>query len=444
MNIFIVGAGRVGFHLARLLSNENQDVTVLDSNTSQLELVDNMLNVRTVPGNAASITLLSEAGAGGADLFVAASGSDEINLIAAASAKGLGAKQVVARVEDPTYIEATILYEATLGIDYLLSPVALTALEIINYIESPGMIAMEEFGRGLVQMRQMRVRKSSATEGKTVKDLALPPGVLLGVITRNGATVVPHGDTIIEPGDLVTVFGKRDQMVQAQKLFREVEPGPQTVVIMGGGGIGLHLSQVLEHRQPSVKLFEWQPVRCQELAGKLTKTMVVCRDATSRSDLEEEAVGNAHVFVATTSDDERNIMASILAKETGVDRTITVVHQPDFVPLATKLGIDHAVTPRACIANRVLKLVHQKTVSSLAVLEEGQIEIIEFKVDADASVVGKPLKEARLPRGTLVATILRGNDVIVPRGDDVIQAGDSVILIASVPSFDSVRRLFQQ
>ncbi len=447
MNVFIAGGGRVGFHLARLLSIENHDVTVIEKDPNRVKRVDYTLDVSTIEGTGVSVMLQKEAGVGKADLFVSATGDDEVNLIAAATAKGLGAGQVVARVDDPTYLEANILYETVLGVDYLLSPEALTALDIVKYVENPGLVASESFARGMVKLQQMRVTKSPTSGGKTLKDIDLPPGVLLGVISRKGNALIPHGDSIVEPGDVVTLIGKKDRMASVKDLFQGTDPKLERIVVMGGGSIGFHLAQVLQNRQVKVKVFDWNMERCKVLAATLDKAKVVNRDATTREALAEEHVEDADVFVSTTDDDERNIMAGVLAKEVGVTHTISVVHQPDFVPLVGKLGIDHAVTPRASFANRVLKLVHQKSVSSLAVLEEGQVEVLEFKVTGETPILGKTLKDAferRVAPGVLVASILRGEHVIVPRGDDEILAGDALILIAAPGSLESVTKLFQK
>ena len=442
MNIYIAGGGRVGFHLARLLSMEGHDVTVIETDQNQIEHIDYSLDVGTLRGNATDVVVLKRANVGAADLFLAVTGEDEVNLIAATTAKGLGAKRVVARVHDAIYSESDILYETILGIDYLLSPQALTAHEIATYIEHPGMVATESFGRGLLQMRQVRVSRTPLAPGQTLKDMALPHGVLIGVISRNGTLEIPHGGSTLREHDLVTLVGQKDKMQQVQSLFQAVEIRLNKVVIMGGSSIGLHLAKVLENRGKAVKLFDWNAQKCTELAAELKKTKVVCRDATSRLALEQEHVDGADIFVSVTHDDERNIMASVLAKEVGTKETLAVVHQPDFAPLVTKLGIDHAVTPRASFANRILKLANQERVSSLAILEEGQIEVIEFRVDDKSMLAGKRLMDVRFPRECLVASILRGDEVIVPRGEDQIMAGDLVIVISAARSLEAVRKLF--
>jgi trk system potassium uptake protein TrkA len=445
MNIFIAGGGRVGFYLARLLSREHQDVTVIESNPEQIEQIDYALDVSTVIGDTSSILLLQSLGVGAADLFVAVTGNDETNLIAAATAKGLGAKQVVARVDRAIYIESNILYETVLGVDYIISPDALASQEIANYIEQPGLLASEKFGRGLVHMQQIRVSKTPTTKGKTLKDVVPPgSGVLLGLVDRDGESTIPHGNTIIEKGDHITLIGHHEKMDDIKKLFQGVESKPTRVAIMGGGTIGLRLAQSLEGKVRSIKVFEYRQERSNFLATQLSKATVVCRDATSRVALEQEHVDKVDVFIAATDDDERNIMAGVLAKEVGASKVAAIIHQPDFAALVKRLGIDLAITPRSCVANRILKLVHQKQVTSLAILGEGKVEVLEFAVGDGSSVLGKQLKDVTLPRGALIATILREDKVIVPSGDDEIHAGDSVVLIVAADALEQARKLLQK
>jgi trk system potassium uptake protein TrkA len=445
MKIFIAGGGRVGFHLARLLSGERQEVTVIETDPNRLEEIDYALDVGSVQGDGSSIMLLQSLGMSDADLFVASMGNDETNLIAAAAAKGLGAKQVVARVDNPIYIESQMLYENILGVDFILSPDALAALEIAFYIENGGVIAEEAFAQGLVQMRQIRVSRTPGGGAATLKDM-IPPGsgVLVGVINRRGTTFIPHGDSRVEPGDYATLIGHREKLAGVQRLFSDADAKPQKAAIMGGGKIGMLLAHAIEDSVKMVKLFERRADRSTALSEKLEKTRVVCRDALSRATLEQEHIDGFDVFVAATGDDERNILAGVLAKEVGVRDVVAVVHQPDFAPLVSRLGIDLAVTPRTSIANRIIRLLHQREVTSLAVIGEGQVEVVEYTVHAKSAVLGKQLRDLKMPRGLLVAVIMRDKRVIVPGGNDEFHAGDHVIVIAQSKSLDTARKLFHQ
>ncbi len=443
MNIFIAGGGQVGFHLARLLSAEQHNVTVIESNPNQVEHIDYSLDVSTIAGRAENVITLKSSDAGSADLFIAATGDDEVNLISATTAKGLGAKQVVARVHDPIYTESDILYETIMGIDYIVSTQALTAHEIVNYIEHPGMVAMESFGGGLVQMMQMRVSVSPLQPGQSLKDLKLPGSVLLGLIRRNGGFEIPHGGSTILADDEVTLIGRKDGIAETVRLFRGVKIENEKIVIMGGSRTGLHLAEVLENRGKRVKLFDWNMARCTELAAVLKKTKVVCRDATSRLALEQEHVNNADIVVSVTHDDERNILASVLAKEVGARQTLAVVHQPDFASLVTNLGIDHAVTPRACLANRIMRLVTSQQSRALAILADGQAEVIEFKVGETSALDGMPLSDLAFPSGALIASIVRKDNVIIPHGDDALRTGDTIIAITLAESRDALSKLFE-
>jgi trk system potassium uptake protein TrkA len=447
MNIFVAGGGRVGFHLARLLSSENQDVTVIEADADQVELIDYSLDVSTVCGDGSSVMLLQSLGVRNADLFVASMGNDEANLIAAATAKGLGAKTVVARVDKAMYVESNILYETVLGIDYILSPDALAALEIASYIEHPGIIATDEFGRGLVRMLQIRVAKTPTVDGKTIKDVITPgSGALIGVIERGGKYMIPRGDAVIEPGDHIGIIGQKEKLQKLQKMFQDTEMKPRRVAIMGGSKVGFRVAKALDGNIKSVKLFERREDRSNELANQLIKAKVVCRDAASRAALEQEHIEGVDFFVAATSDDERNIMAGVLAKEVGAKSVVAIINQPDFAPLVKRLGIDLAVTPRASVANRIIKLAHQEKFTSLAILAEGQIEVMEFQADKHSPIIGKPLMDvsAKFPREALIATILRGDKVIVPSGSDCIQEHDSLIVIAAHAAVEPVRKVLQK
>ncbi len=442
MNIFIAGGGRVGFHLARLLCAEGRDVTVLDRDPHRREEIDFELDARTVVGASTSVLLLQSLGVGDADLFVACTGDDRTNLIAATVAKGLGARQVVARVDTAEFIESHFLYEGFMNVDYLLSPDALTAHDIIHYIQNPGVLATEDFGRGKVQLRQMLVSPDAPAVGQAIRDL-LPPGsgVLAGSINRKGTSAIPRGDSVVESGDKITLLGTRDRFEALGGLFSSDAPAKK-IAILGATTIGRRIAEAFDDRQVEVKLFEKSPELCEEAARQYYHVKTVNRDASARASLEQEHIGGFDVFIATTEDDERNIMAGVLAREVGVRHVAAVVHQPDFAPLVVKLGVDVAITPRSAFANSILKIVHQQRVTASAFLGEGDVEVAEYTVEAESPAKGKKLLQLaeKLPKEALIATILRGDTVIIPGGQDTLLEGDTVVVVTSTTDAEAARK----
>lgn len=447
MNIFILGGGRVGFHLARLLSEESYDVTVIERDPEHQEYIDQMLNAQVLLGDGASALFLQSIDIGEADLFVACTGKDETNLLAAAAAKGLGARQVVARVEKAPYMVESYMYDQLLNIDYILSPDALAAQEISNYVLHPGVLISEEFSHGHILLRQVQVASDAPAAGHLLSEVLQPDsGALAGVIERQGKVFVPDGATRIEAGDKVSLLSKRETMSAALCKFQGRVTAMHRVAIMGAGTIGLWIAHALENKVSEVKLFERESERAQQVASEFQKRniQIIYRDATSRNSMEQEHLDSYDLFIATTEDDERNIIAGVLAKEVGVASVAAVVHHADFAPLAEKLGINIAVTPRTVIAGSVLKIVRQKTVAASATLNEGEAEILEIAVHEKSPLKDMMLKHAKgkLPPKVLVATIMRGDDAFIPNGSTQIREGDSLILIATTENVHEVRKFF--
>ncbi len=448
MNIFIMGGGRVGSHLAELLSEEQFDVTVIEQDPTTQEKLDLSLNARIILGDGTSALLLQSLQVNEADLFVACSGSDEANLIAAAAAKSLGASKVLARVEKSVFIEENYMYENILNIDYLLSPDALVAQEIANFILYPGILASEEFAKGKIHLRKVRVTDKAEAASKTLQEV-LPPGsgVLVGLLEHDERVVIPNGSDSIYPGDIVTLIGKRELIHDALLKFQGKEPLMQHVVIMGGGGIGRWIAHSLEGKIESVRLFEINIEKAHHIAESFHKgnIQVTNRDATSRNNLEQEHVTDFDLFVATTEDDERNIIAGVVGHAVGINMSAVVVHHPDFKPIVKKLGIDMIVTPREVISNSILKLLRQQTVSVSSILREDNVELLEIAVGKESRVVGKKLCELSeiLPRHNIIATVMRNDEAFVPGGDDTIENGDSLVVIALASTLTETRRVLQ-
>ncbi|MBN1917905.1 MAG: Trk system potassium transporter TrkA [Verrucomicrobia bacterium] len=444
MNVVIVGAGEVGLHVASILSREAHNVTVVDSAEDKIRRVSETLDIAALHGHGATPETLIAAGAQSADLVLAVTDNDEINLIATFTAKRLGAKRVVARLNGREYLEASqLFYRDLLGIDLIVSPAMLTAYEIAKFVENPDALAIESFVRGRIEMRQARVTAESPLAAKPLKEIALGNGTLIASILRDDTLIIPSGESVIQPNDIITIIGQRGRTDRMQRLITGAETKVHNVMIFGGGQIGMVLAQLLENLHCSVRLLEEDLARCTELAGRLEKTRVVHGNGADLNLLTQEHVGQVDAFIAVTDDDERNIMAALLAKEQGAAMGIVLIHRPDFASLLEKYGIDHAVSPRLVAANRILSLVRRGELRSTVMLAEGKAEAIELRVAPGSRVSNCVLKDLRLPRDTLLAALIHDEQVIVPRGKDRLKVGDTVIALARPEALDGLVKLFQ-
>jgi trk system potassium uptake protein TrkA len=446
MNIIIIGAGTVGTNIADYLVREGHDITIVDASKDRLREVGDTLDVATLVGHGADNAVLEKAGVAEAQLVLTVTNLDEVNLIAAFTAKRLGCKRTVARVRNRVYHHRVDLnYAGALEIDLILSPEMLTAHEIVKFVDNPAALAMETYARGRVEMRRVSVDPESSMAGKALREIKMPTGTLVVSIMRGDDVIIPTGADTIEAEDRVALIGLPKQIHEAQSLFTDAtqEVGaPQNVVIAGGGETGFFLADTLERRDHKVKIIERDRDRCQYLSERLKTALVIHGDARNTPFLKEERVGSADVFIATTGDDETNVMSSLLARELGAEKTCCLVGRPDYVHVVEKIGVDLVLSPRVVTASKVLALVKRGQIRSVSILEEGKAEVVEFQVGSGSPVTNKSLKELALPQGCLVATIVHRGQVQVPRGNSVIRTGDILIVAGLSDSIDEVEELF--
>jgi trk system potassium uptake protein TrkA len=433
----------VGFHLASVLSREGHEVSVLDRSSSAIQRVNESLDVLTIVGHGASVKALRDAEVAGADLFVAVTDADEVNLLSCLAARSMGAKRTVARVSSWVYLRgARRVYRDLLGLDLVISPEALASAEISKAVKSPAVVSLETFAAGKVIVKQLKLDRLCKFVRKKLKDVNLPEGTLVAGVLRGGEMIIPHGEDSLQVGDCAYVIGEAESMERVEKIFGLEIPPTQRVVIMGGGEVGFQTAKMLRRVHLDVRVIEKDESRCAYLSEYLQGVTVLHGDGTQLSFLKEE-MSDIDLFVGASGDDEVNILSALLAKELGAKKSVVVVEKADYALVYDRVGVDQAISPRHMAANAILKFLRRGNVVSVAVLEDGKAEVLEVIAGAQSRIVGKKLSETRFPKGSLVGAIVRAEGVIVPHGDDVITRGDTVILFVLPEVLQKVGNLFQ-
>jgi len=446
MRIIIVGAGQVGFHLAEQLSHQGQDVVVVDTDRDKTEFIRDRLDVLAIEGNGAAVPVLEEAGVDGADLFLAVTNRDEVNIIGCLAADRLGVNQKIARISNPEFfIEKTVLSKDQLGIDLMINPERECAWETLQLLMSEVATELVRFVGGKVFLVGLRVQKGAPVAGRTIRELGeelRERHYTTIAIQREGETEIPHGDSRIEAGDHIYLMTPAAEMEHLPALAGY---GPYTlrrVMIAGGSDEAIHLAGFLDEKGVACTILDKSRSRCVKLSAELPHALILLGDATDGELLEMEGVAGIDGFVAFTNQDETNMLSCLLAARTGARKVISLLHRRQYMPLASRLGIDATVSPRLSAANRILQYVHQANVSSVATLHGIEAEAVEVRIGPRARALGRPFRELDLPGGGLVGVIVRDGEVITPRGDDWVQSGDRVILFAEPGVMPKLEKLF--
>ena len=439
-----MGAGTVGTSIAGLLCRHGHSVTVVDTDAEKMRRINETLDVRGITGSASQSSVLFQAGVIGSDLCLAVTGDDEVNLVAASMAKGMGAPRSVARVYAPVFRDlSTFDYQRHFNIDRLMSLEHLSAMELARGIRHPGSVVVENLARGELEVQELVVSPKAHVIGVALKDLGISSGVRIGSISRNGKTWIAGGADKIEVEDRITLIGTREEIDEIKDVFGH-RAGPKLgVVIAGGGETGFHLARTLEGRRFSVVLMEENRERCEFLAKNLKQTTVVHSDATRRANLEEERVGSADVFVACIGDDENNIMAGVEAHDIGAKSVMALVQRPDYAHIVGKLGITHAVSPRTVVAKQVLGFLNSGPVISRTSLGDGSISVLEIEVLPGAPATEHVLARLELPAQCLIAAVMQEEFARVPGADDRLKAGDTVVALVEDAVVDETLKIFK-
>lgn len=430
MNIVIAGAGEVGRHAAEVLAGAGNSVTIIERNPSVLRALEDQLDVRTLQGNCTHANVLQEAGVPKCGLYVAATESDELNLLSAYVAKGVGARKTVARVHHSVYFERRGLdYQKHFQIDELLCPEYLTAIAIAQTLRNPGALAIENFAAGNIEMQQLKVNGDVPAAGHVLADLKLPTGVRVALVVRQTESFIPTAATKIAEGDIVTIVGERSNFEAASRFFQKGETRRRNVVIMGATAMGVWLCRALRGRHFSVRLFGSDRERAEELSAKLSHVTVIDADPTDATVFDEEHIAQADAFVALTEDDEHNILAAAQAKSMGAKSAIAVLQRSTYLHLVEHVGIDRAYCPRFVAAREIQSLLDNGPVRVLVTLKDRIADMYEIHVGKGAPAIGHPIREIKLPDPCILAGLQRGDDVHMPGAEDMLQAGDRLLAI---------------
>lgn len=454
MYVVIAGAGVVGFHIASLLVRENHEVTVVEQSEGVMENVRRQLDVGTALGNAAIPRILKGAEVQRADLIIAATYSDETNMMICFMAKELGARMTMARVRNPEYSSyfispATsptaprkVIRLKTFGVDLFINPVVEAAKEVVNILSSFYPSPVENFANGLVQIREFRSERETIVD-KSIGDITFPKPCVVAAILRAEGIFIPTANEIIKEGDRVYLVASREFMNELGEIFSEPQRPAKSVIILGGGRVGYLIAEELKGHGIMTKIIEKDIERSQEIAAKLEGAAeVVQGDGTDRDFLIEQGVPLADAFVASTESDETNILSGLLAKNLGVSRNLVLVNKPGNISLAEAVGVDVAASPPLLTARKISHFVLHGGAISVALLGGEQMQALEFVTSPTAPVARQKITEAGLPEEAIFGAITRNSKIIIPPKDSVAQPGDHIIII-SPPSFTpAIEKLF--
>ena len=451
MKVIICGAGLVGSNIARYLASEGSDVTVIDQEPLLVEKITNSLDVQGIVGFASHPDVLERAGARDADLIIAVTYSDEVNMVACQVAHSLfDVPTKIARVRQQTYLQpiwADLFSRSHLPIDAIISPEIEVARAIGRRLDIPGAFDAIPLSDGKVTLIGVRCGADCPVIDTPLRHLtALFPDLHIAVvgILRDDRKIVPTAEEQMLAGDEVYFVADSEHLKRALAAFGHEEPEARRLIVVGGGNIGLFLAEAMEDQQRAVdiKLIEIDKKRAEYISQRLHRTVVIHGDALDLEILTEANVKATETIIAVSNDDEVNILASLLAKRFGCQRSITLINKTTYGPLIGTLGIDAVVSPRAITVSTILQHVRRGRVRSVHSLSDGFGEIIEVDALETSSLVGPPLREAKLPDGVILGALVRDGEVIIPHGDTVVRQGDRMVIFAVAEAVKKIEKMF--
>ena len=440
MKVVIVGDGKVGSTIAKQLSGEGHDIIVIDNNTTVLNNASNTMDIMSVEGNGASMSVQKRAGVPGADLLIAATSADEVNMLSCLVGKKVGAKNTIARVRNPEYYEQIRELKDELGLSMSVNPEYAAAMEISRLLRFPSALKIESFARGRVELVEIKIPPHSVLDGMPLwaiyKEFQVK--VLICAVQREGKVFIPGGDFVLQAGDKINLTAPHLEIANFFRAIGIFRTGVKSVMILGGGRLAYYLAKELLAMHVRVKIIELDYNRCEYLCEMLPEAVIIHGDGTDKELLQEEGLEMTDAMVCLTGMDEENIVVSLYAKAKKVSKVIAKINRISFDEILDNLDIDGVISPKTTAANHIVRYVRamqnsagSSNVETLHRLVNDQVEALEFKVREKSAVVGIPLKELKTKDELLVATIIRGSKVIIAGGNDSIEVGDNVIIVTT-------------
>ncbi len=452
MKIIILGAGQVGSSIAAHLSRENNDVTVVDTNIEHLNEMQNKLDIRTIHGFASHPSVLIRAGANDADMVIALTNSDEVNMVACQVCYSLfHTPTKIARVRAAEYASHPEMFEHKhVPIDFHISPEQMVTRHIYGMIEYAGAKQVMDFAGGVAQLVTTEVQAGGLLDGQQLREFhnVLPGnvGARVAAIFRDDQSVFPEGETVLKAGDIIFVLAAKKHIKKIMEMWYKGEKPAHKIIIAGGGNIGFNLAKALE-KDHSVKIIEYNKERSRFIAEELTKALVIRGDCTSEEILHEENINHTDIFCALTNDDQANLLAGLLAKRLGAQKVMTLINRQSYAQLIDKDTIDVAISPQHITMGGILAHVRGDYTARVHSLRQGAAEAIEVEVKGDlhsSKVVGRQVRNINLPLGTTIGGIVRNNRVIMAHRDEVIEHLDHLIMfVTDKRNINDLKRLFE-
>jgi len=449
LKVIIIGAGEIGYDLASVLSDEKHDVTVLDRSKSAIKEVSNSLDVLAMRGNATSVNDLVKAGVDEADIMIAVTSIDEVNMIASMMSKRLGANMVIARVRnDELSRQDSPIKPIDLGIDVIIHPELSAAQEIYQLIRSSSASDLVQLADNKIQIIGIRLEKSSPLIGKSLIEYAQKfPNLIFRVVSiaRRGMTIMPRGKMKLQALDQIFIIAKTEDIPSIVDTTGRTDQHISSIMIAGGTPIGEMLAQILIQNTDenyTIKLIEPDRTEAERLANNLREVMVLHGNPTDPNLLTSEGINETDAFISVTRDEESNIISCLMAKHLEVSKTVALVSKPDYIPLSQTIGLDSAINKKSAASDEIHRHVREGKLLSVTALHGVKAEVIELQADSKSKVVKKPIKDISFPDGCLVGGIINNGRVEIATGDSQIKASDRVIIFSLPKVVDKVTKLF--